>query len=333
MHPLVSAETLAGHLDDPRWVVFDCRHDLMAPTAGIDAYRAGHLRGARFASLDQDLSGEKDGSRGRHPLPTSEAFVDFLARSGVTDDSVVIAYDAGNSLFASRLWWLVRWIGHANAAVLDGGLAAWQAADLPITTEIPDTVRGDVSIGEPLVTSVDTVTVEANLAAQKLLVVDARAPERYRGDVEPLDPVAGHIPGAVNHPMGRSLAADGRFKDATTLRAEFDRVARRIAMQQHGGAVVRLGRDRLPQPARDGGRGSDRCVALCRVVECVVLRSTASGGAGRLKRQSVDPAVEHDDDQRRRSAISHRLPQRIATTRRPCGSRRCICGTRSDSEM
>jgi thiosulfate/3-mercaptopyruvate sulfurtransferase len=224
MHPLVSAETLATHLDDPRWVVFDCRHDLMAPAAGIEAYRAAHLPGARFASLDRDLSGTKGGGDGRHPLPTRAAFTDFLARAGVHDDSVVIAYDAGNGLYASRLWWMARWIGHAQVAVLDGGLAAWQAAGLPTTTAIPEPVQGNLAIGTPLAASVDTATVEANLATRKLLIVDARAPERYRGDVEPLDPVAGHIPGAVNHPMARSLTPDGRFKDATALRAEFDRL-------------------------------------------------------------------------------------------------------------
>ena len=222
MHPLVSVEELGRHQGDPSWIVFDCRHDLMAPAAGEASYRAGHIDGARFAHLDRDLSGAEGRQNGRHPLPTREAFAAFLARSGVRDDSLVVAYDASNSLYASRLWWLCRWIGHASVAVLDGGLAAWQAAGLPVTDALPHPVAGDVTVGASLVSTVDTADVEANLASQDRLVVDARAPERYRGEVEPLDPVAGHIPHAVNHPMGRSLHPDGRFVDAATLRAAFD---------------------------------------------------------------------------------------------------------------
>ena len=221
MHPLVHVDTLAAHLADPTWIVFDCRHDLMAPAAGEAAYREGHLDGARFAHLDRDLSGAKDGDSGRHPLPTREAFADFLARSGVRRDSVVVAYDASNSLYAARLWWMTRWIGHANVVVLDGGLAAWTGAGHPTTATLPVPERGDLVVGASLVTLVDTHDVEANLATQARLVVDARAPERYRGEVEPLDPVAGHIPGAANHPMALALEADGRFKDAAALRTAF----------------------------------------------------------------------------------------------------------------
>ncbi len=222
MHPLVRAEALASQLDDPRWIVFDCRHDLMAPDAGAALYAASHVPGARFASLDRDLAGAKDGTNGRHPLPPKDAFVAFLADAGVNDDSVVVAYDASNGLYASRLWWLVRWIGHADVAVLDGGLPAWQAAGLPTTDAAPRPSRGTIVAREPLVSFVDTADVDANVASRERLVVDARAPERYRGDVEPLDPVAGHIPGAVNHPMARSVGPDGRFRDAASLRADFE---------------------------------------------------------------------------------------------------------------
>ena len=222
MHPLVSAEYLATRLDDPSWIVFDCRHDLMAPAAGEALYRDGHIAGARFASLDRDLSGPKDGRNGRHPLPTREAFAGFLARSGASRDSVVVAYDASNGLYASRLWWLARWIGHAAVAVLDGGLPAWQRAGSPLTSVVPRPSTGDVAVGDALVTVVDTDAIEANLDEASRLVVDARAPERYRGEIEPLDPVAGHVPGAVNHPMARSLEADGRFRDAAALRSSFE---------------------------------------------------------------------------------------------------------------
>ncbi len=222
MHPLVRADTLAAHLDDPRWVVFDCRHDLMAPDAGAALYAASHVPGARFASLDRDLSGPKGGGAGRHPLPSPDAFAAFLSDAGVNADSVIVAYDASNGLYASRLWWLARWIGHADVAVLDGGLPAWLAAGLPTTDARPRPSRGTIVLGAPLVSAVDTADVERNLASRERLVVDARAAERYRGDVEPLDPVAGHIPGAVNHPMSRSVDPDGRFRDAASLRAAFD---------------------------------------------------------------------------------------------------------------
>jgi len=221
MHPLVDAITLAAHLDDPRWIVFDCRHDLMAPAAGEALYREGHIAGARFAHLDRDLSGAKGGLHGRHPLPTRDAFAAFLAESGVDRDSVVVAYDASNGLYAARLWWMTRWIGHADVVVLDGGLGAWTRAGLPTTATIPEAKHADIAVGTALVTLVDTGDVEANLASGARLVLDARAPERYRGEVEPLDPVAGHIPGAANHPMALSLEADGRFKDAASLRAAF----------------------------------------------------------------------------------------------------------------
>ncbi len=222
MRPLIDVDALATHLDDPRWIVFDCRHDLMAPSAGEALYRDGHIEGARFAHLDRDLSGTKDGRNGRHPLPTREAFAGFLAAAGVDRDSIVVAYDASNGLYASRLWWLTRWIGHADVVVVDGGLSAWRAAGLPLTAVAPTPTRGNLTIGRSLVSLVDTSDLEADLAPRTRLVVDARAPERYRGEVEPMDPVAGHIPHAVNHPMAYSLQADGRFKEATALRSAFD---------------------------------------------------------------------------------------------------------------
>ncbi len=224
MRPLVSAETLQARIDDPGWTVFDCRHDLMNPAAGEAAYRTAHLPNARFAHLDRDLSGPKAPGSGRHPLPSKEAFAAFLAAAGVDAHSVVVAYDASNGLFAARLWWLARSIGHADVVVLDGGLAAWRAAGGAMTDAIPRPTAGNLVVGPSLSRTVDTGDVVANLDARDRLIVDARAPERYRGEVEPLDPVAGHIPGAVNHPMAASLRADGRFKDAATLRADLDRV-------------------------------------------------------------------------------------------------------------
>jgi thiosulfate/3-mercaptopyruvate sulfurtransferase len=223
MHPLVDVQTLAAHLDDPTWVVFDCRHDLMKPASGAEAYATAHIPHARFASLDEVLSGPKAHGLGRHPLPDREAFVAFLADAGVNADSTIVGYDASNGLYAARLWWLARSIGHAKVAVLDGGLPAWQQAGLALTDVPPPTAtRGNIVAKAALTKQVDTAELVAHLAAGTRLVVDSRAPERYRGDVEPLDPVAGHIPGAVNHPMARLLAADGRFKSPAELRSGFD---------------------------------------------------------------------------------------------------------------
>ena len=227
MHPLVCIEELAAHLDDPDWIVFDCRHDLAAPAAGEALYRAAHIPGARFAHLDRDLSSAKTGSdgrhpSGRHPLPARADFAAFLVAAGVNQRSTLIACDASSGLYASRLWWLGRWIGHAAVTVLDGGLVAWQGAGLPMTDNVPRPIAGDLRIGASPVSHVETEDVEANLSTQAMLVVDARAAERYRGEVEPLDPVAGHIPHAVNRPMARNLAADGRFKRASELRDDFD---------------------------------------------------------------------------------------------------------------
>ena len=221
MKPLVSVEELASHLDDPEWIVFDCRHDLAAPAAGEATWRDAHIPRARFAHLDRDLSGRKNAGNGRHPLPTREAFAAFLVAAGVNRSSTLVAYDASNGLYASRFWWMARWVGHDAVAGLDGGLQAWQAAGLLMTSEAPHAVAGDFCIRDSLVSHVDTYDVEANLATRARLVVDARAPERFRGDVEPLDPVAGHIPHAVNRPMAKNLAADGRFKSARELRDEF----------------------------------------------------------------------------------------------------------------
>lgn len=234
MHPLVDAPTLARHLDDPDWLVFDVRHELMQPALGEALYRESHIDGARFASVDRDLSGAKDGSNGRHPLPTREAFATYLRASGADASSALVAYDASNGLYAARFWWLARWLGHDRVAILDGGLAAWTAHGLPMSTAPFRATPGTFASREPLVAWVDTPTIEANLIDQEATVVDARAAERYRGDVEPIDPVAGHIPGAINRPMAMNLESDGRFRDAAALRADFDA----LLAGRHASALV-----------------------------------------------------------------------------------------------
>lgn len=217
---LISADALAHEID--HCVVVDCRHDLADPAAGRRLYEAGHLPGARFLSIDADLSGPKTGGSGRHPLPGRDAFRARLEALGVSDDTQLVAYDAHGGQFAGRLWWMARWIGHAAVAVLDGGLGAWTGAGYPLSTETPAPAPGRLSERPSRVHAIDVDAVARNVASRELLVVDARAAERYAGRVEPLDPVAGHIPGAVNRPFQQNLRPDGRFKPAEALRAEWE---------------------------------------------------------------------------------------------------------------
>jgi thiosulfate/3-mercaptopyruvate sulfurtransferase len=221
---LISAADLAQQRQ-PDWVVLDCRHDLADPQAGRAAYDAGHVPGALFASLDDDLADHAraaDGSfRGRHPLPSIDAFIATLRRWGVNDDSQVVAYDAQGGMFAARLWWMLRWAGHRAVAVLDGGLPAWTALGLPMTTEVPTPAPAYLQQRPPLVR---TVSANDIIAQPQLKVLDARAPDRFRGENETLDPVGGHIPGAANRFFKDNLLPDGHFKPAAQLRAELDKL-------------------------------------------------------------------------------------------------------------
>lgn len=227
---LISAADLAAHVSDPNWIVIDCRHDLTNVDAGRAAYAAGHIPGAQFAHLDTDLSDKKPGPngefRGRHPLPEPEAFIETLRRWGINDDSQVIAYDAQGGMFAARLWWMLRWVGHEAVAVLDGGLQAWQSQGMPLSTEHMPRPRGNVNRKPSIVSTVNVDDVVGNLSTQARIVIDARAPDRFRGENETLDPVGGHIPGAKNRFFKDNLQADGRFKPAEQLRAEFGALIR-----------------------------------------------------------------------------------------------------------
>lgn len=209
----IEVQDLGDPLDSRGWVLFDCRFDLTDPHAGRRAYEAGHIPGARFADLDQNLSREPGPKEGRHPLPDAAKFAAWLGEQGVTRKSQVIAYDAGPGSFAARLWWLMRWIGHRDVAVLSGGLAAWQSAGGGL---VPGAWHGHPADYE-FKGQDDTlyVTTEQVLRGEGALW-DARAPERFSGEVEPIDPVAGHIPGAHNLPFELGLDADGKAlgKDA-----------------------------------------------------------------------------------------------------------------------
>jgi len=217
---LISPDRLAAHLSDPQWIVFDCRHDLADTSAGRRAYAQAHIPGAHFLHLDDDLSAAKTGTNGRHPLPDPQAFVARLAALGLANDVQAVAYDAHGGMFAARLWWMLRWVGHDAVAVLDGGLPAWQQGGHPVTTAIA-TPKPAVFTGTPRPLAVDAAFVAAHLDDGAMRLIDARAPDRFRGENETLDPVGGHIPGAVNRFFKDNLAPDGRFKPAAVLRAEF----------------------------------------------------------------------------------------------------------------
>jgi thiosulfate/3-mercaptopyruvate sulfurtransferase len=219
---LVSVDELARHLDDPQWIVCDCRHDLADYEAGRRAYAAGHIRGARFLHLDEDLSGPKTGVNGRHPLPHPATFALRLGALGIDNSKQVVAYDASGGPYAARLWWMLRWIGHAQAAVLDGGWQAWTGAGHPVSTEVravrPTTYNSRLHADF----AVDAAYVQAHRADDRIAILDARSADRFRGENETLDPVGGHIPGATNRFFKLNLDAEGRYKDVETLKAEFD---------------------------------------------------------------------------------------------------------------
>ena len=227
---LVQAETLAGVLGDPRLVVVDCRSSLADTTQGEREYRTAHIPGARYAHLDRDLSRPSADPRdGRHPWPDPVAFAETISGWGIGPGDQVVAYDAGDGSIAARLWSLLRSHGHGRVAVLDGGWARWAALGLPVE---PDPLwepprRRNPSPEDPLPRGhpalsrlLDADAVQAHLDSGGLLV-DARAAPRFRGEVEPLDRVAGHVPGAVNRPFAENLQADGRFKDPGALAREF----------------------------------------------------------------------------------------------------------------
>jgi len=217
---LIDTEILARHLADPEWVVFDCRHDLADPARGRADYEKSHIPGARFLHLDEDLSAPRNGTNGRHPLPHPDALIGKLRFSGVDARKQVVAYDAQGGMIAARLWWLLRWLGHLPVAVLDGGWQRWVEEDRPLNAVVPrpQAARFEGSPGDAWV---DAEFVRSRLRDGELLLVDARAPDRFRGQNETLDPVGGRIPGAKNRFYRDNLDAEGRFKASEALKDEF----------------------------------------------------------------------------------------------------------------
>jgi thiosulfate/3-mercaptopyruvate sulfurtransferase len=218
---IISSDDLAAHLGDSEWIICDCRHDLADYGYGRRAYQAAHIPGARFVHLDEDLSGPKTGLNGRHPLPHPLTFSLRLGALGIDHTKQVLAYDSSGGCYAARLWWMLRWVGHSKVAVLDGGWDAWTQSALPVTEDVPSFEPAAFTLRPKAGVSVDAAFIASHLKDGAITVLDARSPDRFRGENETLDPVAGHIPGAVSRFFKLNLDANGRFKAPDALRKEF----------------------------------------------------------------------------------------------------------------
>jgi thiosulfate/3-mercaptopyruvate sulfurtransferase len=216
-----------------RLMIFDCSFDLTQPAAGEQQYTQGHIPGALYVHLDKALSAphgpgadpdaHEAASGGRHPLPQRERFADWLSSIGFANDMQAVVYDRNGANYCGRLWWMLKWVGHEAVAVLDGGWQAWQAAGGPVAAGEEAAASGSLfKLGPTRAVLVDTADVLKHLGRPGQTLVDARAAPRFRGEIEPLDPVAGHIPGAINRPFALNLGADGKFKPAAQLKAEFE---------------------------------------------------------------------------------------------------------------
>jgi len=223
---LIDVAGLASRLDDPDCAILDCRFDLARPDWGRQAWADGHVPGALFADLDHDLASPARPGTGRHPLPSPEDFAARASLWGIDQRVQVVAYDQGNGMFAARAWWLFRWLGHRAVAVLDGGLAAWVADGQPLVATAPAREPRRFVAQRDVAAVVDAAFVAARVlapspAAPQVRLVDARAADRFAGQNETIDPVAGHVPGALNHPFSRNLDASGRMLPAAELRVRW----------------------------------------------------------------------------------------------------------------
>lgn len=224
MNPLISVTELDAMLNQPGLCLFDVSHDLFQPDSGLAQFAAGHIPGARHLHIDRDLSASViPGRTGRHPLPVVAELQQCLRRHGVNADSLVVVYDRGPGLFAARLWWLLRWLGHAQVRLLDGGVAAWQAAGLPLSSETPRPCdAGNFEASPQPGWLIDAEEISQRLDDPFLQLLDARNQARFDGLMEPIDPVAGHIPGAACLPCDGNLGSDGRLLAAEQLRQRFE---------------------------------------------------------------------------------------------------------------
>ena len=219
---LIGADTLSAQLSRPDLVLLDCRFELGNPGWGEAEFAAAHLPGAQYLHLDRDLSGPISPATGRHPLPDPQVFARTLASRGVGNDCQIVAYDQGNGAYAARLWWMARWIGLRHVAVLDGGVAAWRAAGLPLETGVRPPQPRELTLRLDDGARADVLVVDRLRQQPGTLVIDARGAERFAGRNETIDPVAGHVPGARNHPFAGNLGVDGRFLPAAQLRQRWE---------------------------------------------------------------------------------------------------------------
>jgi thiosulfate/3-mercaptopyruvate sulfurtransferase len=222
---VIDTGTLSQHLNDPGWITFDCRHDLADHQRGLRLYRKGHVPGAYFAPVESALSGAKTGHNGRHPLPRAADFAAFLSQHGVTAATQIVAYDDVGGQYAARLWWLARWIGLTRVAVLDGGFPKWTAENRPLSSEAPEARgSGDVTPRPDPGRLAEVAEILATVEANAGRVLDARSPERFRGESEPIDRIAGRIPTARNRFFKSNLNPDLTFRPAAEVRREFEAV-------------------------------------------------------------------------------------------------------------
>ncbi|MDP1772822.1 MAG: sulfurtransferase [Methylobacter sp.] len=229
---LVSAQTLQQQLNNPDWIIVDCRFSLADTEAGAKAYRHGHIPNARDAHLDKDLSSAITDFTGRHPLPNFALLAKKLGDWGVTNTSQVVIYDDAGGAFAGRLWWLLRCMGHDKVVLLDGGIKQWQKQGLPITTTLPRVKSATFRPYLDEAAWLNAIQVQNSLARKTICLIDARTPERYRGEQEPIDPVAGHIPYALNRAFQLNLDNNGLFLSAEQLRDQFKQLIGTTAPEQ-----------------------------------------------------------------------------------------------------
>ncbi len=255
---LVAVEELAEHRNDPQWIVVDCRHSLQDLEAGRRAYAQGHIPGAFFAGVESDLAGAKTGKNGRHPMPDPLHFAAFLRALRVTARTQIVAYDAGADMFAARMWFLCRHAGLDAVAVLDGGFAAWTAAGKPVSAQEPGKPgTGTFQSNPRRELTVDAAAVLASLEDNELNVLDARAADRFAGENETIDPVAGHIPGALNRPFKQNFDERGFFKPSAQLRDEFSALGvepKRIVHQCGSGVSAAVNYLAMEHAGIDGSR-------------------------------------------------------------------------------
>ncbi len=267
MSPSISTEALAALLNNPNLRLFDCRFDLMDKAKGAALFATGHLPQAQYAHLESALSGEKTGGNGRHPLPSPAAFISYLEASGVSEHSLIVAYDDVGGQFASRLWWLCKWVGLKNCQLLDGGIGAWAREGRPLATEPVHYPRTALALRASPLLHVSAKEVLARLNSSDMLLIDARAAERYRGEVEPIDPVAGHIPSAKNRFYKANLDSDLMLRPVSELFAEFSAM------------MAEQGVEKASQVVHQCGSGVTACANIFAMEAAGLSGSTLYGGS------------------------------------------------------